>query len=159
MKWASVYQLPRNTCAAVSACSYYALLSSNAATSHGGNLPLVGAHAGDALHTVAPQYSAYSGRHSCDNSVVERNSLAADIHLLKTGRCALGHFRMDRYHLNSSTAEGGAYKDVTPKTQRWVAWVGVPASDNFVRYYVLGKYDSERQALSVCDQVVHLFLT
>ena len=162
MKWCSIYQLSRNTCAAVSACSYYSLLSSNAATSHGGNLPIMGAHSGDALHTVAPQHCAYSDksneRPDDDVSVViSKNSLATCIHLLKTGRsCGVSSSNIDSTEDQGRISMGGAYRDVTAKNQRWIALVGAPARSDLLRYYVVGKYDSERLATSVCEQVTYL---
>jgi len=158
MKWCSIYQLSRNTCAAVSACSYYSLLSSNAATSHGGNLPIMGAHSGDALHTVAPQHCAYSDKSNerPDNDV-SKNSLATCIHLLKTGRSyGVSSSSIDSTEDQGRISMGGAYRDVTAKNQRWIALVGAPARSDLLRYYVVGKYDSERLATSVCEQVTYL---
>lgn len=165
MKWCSIYQLSRNTCAAVSACSYYSLLSSNAATSQGGNLPIVGAHSGDALHTVAPQHCAYSDKsnespNDVDGSgvVISRDSLATSIHLLKAGRGRdVSSSNMDSAEDRGRIGMGGAYRDVTAKNQRWIALVGAPArSADLLRYYVVGKYDSERLATSVCEQVTYV---
>jgi hypothetical protein len=119
----------------------------------------MGAHSGDALHTVAPQHCAYSDksneRPDDDGSVViSKNSLATCIHLLKTGQgCAANSSNMDSTEDQGRISMGGAYRDVTAKNQRWIALVGAPARSDLLRYYVVGKYDSERLATSVCEQV------